>query len=595
MSHHTHRAALTAASSALFLLTATTRAVQPFGHVIRKDDPALPSFTSAGMTAHEGFTGSAFHANMNFPNGAETYPVTGFGYFDQNAAFKWAAYIATGPLAGFYPTISGPLTGNPAKYFAIYNVPGGKTRVGVGNGSTLAKDFAFEFSHTANPDDVATGLAPGDKILQLMDQGTTLSLVSLNPNGTLDISKNYSSPLLLPAVGEDDDDPQSAYISSIPDGSGHYITVESSNNGSTHTFMVINLDASGAVRWARTFSMNATPPLRTLSHSPAMLPAPDGSYIFTLAETELDLGTFSYKQKTHLIKFNANGSKAWATSLSGASLTVNHYSPNSNDVWLTGSKIDVSANPPVIQPMAVRLGNVTGQISAEFRPATSPGTGALVNMIEVNADAACFNIYDSASPTRSLVAKVPAGSNNLQGFVRNDTFNNGANLSMRDSTGALSSESGNGLRVIGYNPGFQSVVAICPDYAATTINFLTPALTSQALAIDPQAATITVSARNTTLTSITLPIHTLALKVDPYQTPQAPLKLAVTTSRNASGHLILGFTAQAGVNYKLLHSPDLITPFQQIQTLNGTGAPATFTITNLSAGKGFFKISDGTP
>ncbi|WP_367871780.1 hypothetical protein [Luteolibacter sp. Populi] len=591
----THRPVSAVVSSALLVFTAASHAVQPFGHIIRKNDPALPAFASAGMSAHEGSAGSAFHATMNFPNGAGTYPVNGFGYFDQNAAFKWAAYLETGVLAGFYPTISGPLIGNPAKYFAIYNVPGGKTRVGVGNGSTLAKDFAFEFSHGANPDDTLTGLAPGDKILQLMDQGTTLSLVSFNTNGSLDISKNYTSPLLLPQVGEEEADPQYASIASIPDGSGHYLTVQNSNNGSTQTFLVVNLDASGGVRWARTFSMNATPPFSTLSHSPAMLPGPDGSYIFALAATELDFETLAYTQKTHLIKFNANGTKAWSNTLSGASLMVGQYSPNGNDVWLTGSKIDLSVEPPVIQPLALRLGNATGQVSAEFRPAVAPGTGAFISMIAVNADAAYFNILDSAAPTRSLVAKVATGSASVQGFVRNDTFTSGAALSMRDTTGALSSESGDGLRVIGYNPGFQSVVAVCPDYAATPIPLLTPALTSQALVIDPQAATITASARNTALTPITLPIHALALKVDPYQAPVPPLKLAVTTSRNASGHLVLGFTAQAGVKYTLLHSPDLVTAFQPVQTLNGSGAPAIFTVTNLSAGKGFFKISDGSP
>ncbi|WP_035608485.1 hypothetical protein [Haloferula sp. BvORR071] len=587
------RHAVTAASAALLLLTAAAHAVQPFGHIIRKNDASLPAFTSAGMATHEGFTGAAFYASMNFPNGANTYPVAGFGYFDQNAAFKWAAYIETGPLAGYYPTIAGPLPSNPAKYFAIYNLPGGKTRVGVGNGSTLAKDFAYEFSHTANPDETVTALAPGDKILQLMDQGSTLSLVSFTPNGNLDISKNYSSPLFLPAVAAGEDDPQFASISSIADGSGHYVCVQNSSNGVANTFILINLDGAGAVRWARTFAVNAG--TSTLSLSPALHPAPDGSYILTLTETGFDLGTFTYNQKTHLIKFNANGSKAWATSITGASLNVDLYSPNGNDVWLTGSKVDLSGGSATSQPLAVRLSNATGQIAAEFRPSISAGVGAMAYMIAVNADAAYFNIYDTASPTRSLVAKVPAGTNTVQGFVRNDTFNNGAMLSMRDTTGTLSSEFGDGLRVIGYNPSFQSVIAACPDYAANTITLLPAALTAQALTIDPQATTITATARTTTLTPVTLPIHALALKIDPYQASSAPLKLAVTTTRNAAGNLLIGFTAQAGVKYTLLHSPDMVAPFQAIQTLNGTGAPATFTITDLSARKGFFKISDDNP
>lgn len=563
--------------------------MQPFGHIIRKNDPALPAFSSAGMVTHEGFPGSAFYAIMDFPDGPGTYPASGFGYFDQNAAFKWSAYLETGPLAGFYPTIAGPLTGNPAKYFAIYNVPGGKTRIGVGNGSTLAKDFAFEFNHLAKPDEVVTGLAPGDKILQLMDQGTILSLVSFSASGNLEISKNYSSPLLLPAAGEDEDDPQFASIASIPDGSGHYVTVQISNNATTNTFLIINLDAAGAVRWARTFPITSA---GTLGHSPAMLPAPDGSYIFTLDETQFDLSTFSYKQKTHLIKFNANGSKAWSNTISNANLSVSLYSPNGNDVWLTGSRIDAFANPPLIQPLAVRLGNSTGQISAEFRPATPPGAGAAASMIAVNADAAYFSLFDTSSMSRSLIAKVATGANTVQGFVRNDTYEVGAIISMRDTTGALSSEFGDGLRVIGYNPGFQSVIPACPDYASANITLLAPALTSQVLVVDPQSTPITVTARTTTLAPITLPIHPLALRIDPYQAAETPLKLAVTTSRNASGHLLIGFTAQAGVKYTLLYSPDLVSPFLPVQTLTGTGAAANFTVTNLSAGKGFFKISD---
>ena len=584
----------TAVASAFFLFAVAAYGVQPFGHFIRKNDPALPAFTMASMGTYEGIPGSAFFASMNFPNGAETYPVTGFGYFDQNASFKWAAYLETGPLAGFYPTMCGPLVGNPAKYFAIYNLPGGKTRLGVGNGSSLAKDFAFEFSHLANPDDTTTGLAPGDKIFQLMDEGATLGLVSLNANGNLDISKNYSSPLLLPQVGEEEDDPQFAHITNIPDGSGHYITVQNSSNGFSNTFLVINVDAAGAVRWARTFAMTTTG-TGSLNHSPAMQAAPDGSYIFTLGESEFDLSNFSYKQKTHLIKFNANGTKAWASTLSGAALSVSLYSPNSSDVWLTGSKIDAFAQPPSSQPFVVRLNNATGQVTAEFRPAVSPGLGAMASMIAVNAEAAFFSVRDGNAPTRSLVAKVPAGSSTVQGFVRNDTFNNGANFSMRDTTGALSAEFGDGLRVIGYNPSFQSVIPVCPDYSANSITFLAPAITAQALAIDPQATTITVAARTTTLTPITLPLHPLALRIDPYQAAEPPLKLAVTTSRNAAGHLLIGFTAQAGVQYTLLHSPDLVAPFQPVQTLNGTGAPATFTITDLSAKKGFFKVSDGSP
>lgn len=584
----------TAVASAFFLFAVAAYAVQPFGHVIRKNDPALPAFTYAGMSTHEGFTGAAFYASMNFPNGAGTYPVNGFGYFDQNAAFKWAAYLQTGPLAGYYPTMSGPLIGNTAKYFAIYNVPGGKTRVGVGNGSTLVPDFGVEFSHTANPDDTMTGLAPGDKIFELLDQGTTLGLVTFKSNGALDISKNYTSPLLLPQVGVDDDDPQYVNISNIPDGTGHYITVQNSAGfGMPTTFLVINLDATGAVRWARSFSM--TPPTGgSLTHNPGMMSAPDGSFIFTVSASELDMSSFTFKEKTHLIKFNANGSKAWATTISGGGLAVSQYSPGSSDVWLTGSKMDLGTTPSV-QPLVVRLSNATGQIAAEYRPTVTAGVSAFVSMITVNAEAAYFSVRDGNSPTRSLVVKVPAGSGEGQGFIRNDCFNQGAMISMRDTTGALSSEFGDGLRVIGYNPSWQSVIAACPDYSGALMNFLAPALTSQALTVDPQAATITVSARTTTLTPFTLPVHALALKMDPYQASSGPLKLAVTTSRNASGHLVLGFTAQAGVTYTLLHSADLVAPFLPVQTLNGTGAAATFTVTDLSAKKGFYKISDGSP
>ena len=580
-------------SSALFLFSAASHGIQPFGHIIRKNDATLPAFTRAGMAVDEAFTGAAFYAQMNFPNGQTTYPVTGFGYFDQNAAHKWSAYLETGPLAGFYPTIAGPLRSNPAKYYAIYNVPGGKTRVGIGNGSTLAKDFAFEFTHTANTNDVLSTLAPGDKILQLMDQGTTLGLVAFNTNGNLAISKTYTSPLLLPQVGEDDADPQYAQIASLQDGSGHYLTVDISPTGSAHTYLITKLDAAGAVSWARTFTRPASAsPFNTISSNTSMQPAPDGSYIFSLVESDLNLETFSYTHKTHLIKFAANGTKAWSTTISGASLMVSAYSPNSNDVWLTGTRIE-GIDPPAIQPVVARLNNATGQISAEFRPSVATGVGNYATMIAVQADAAYFHVHDDSLKTRSLVMKVPTGSSTVQCFVRNDTFQDGAQLSMRDTTGTLSSEFGDGLRVIGYNPSYQSVVAICPDYTGAVTNFLTPALTSQALVIDPQATTVTASARTTTLTPITLPIHALALKVDPYQPSTPPLDLPVTTTRNAAGHLILGFTAKAGVKYTLQHSPDLVTPFQPIQTLTGTGAAATFTITNLSAGKGFFRISDG--
>lgn len=585
---------LVSSTLSLFLFTAAAHAVQPFGHIIRKNDAALPAFTTAGMGTHEGIPGAAFHASMDFPNGGSTYPVTGFGYFDQNALFKWAAYIETGPLAGYYPTISGPLITNPAKYFAIYNVPGGKTRVGVGTGSTLAKDFAYEFSHSANPDETTTGLAPGDKIYELIDEGTTLGLVSFNAGGTLAISKNYTSALLLPKAGAGQNDPQFTHITPILDGSGYYLTVQASSNGLTNTFLIINIDAAGAVRWARSFQMTSSSP-NSITHSPSFQPAPDGSYIFTLGEAGFDLATFTYKQKTHLIKFNANGTKAWSTTLSGASLMVNAYSPNSNDVWLTGSKSDVFATPPATQPLVLRLSNATGQIAAEFRPAVSPGLSAYASMVTVNAEAAYFDVRDGNLPNRSFIAKVPAGTNEAQVFLRGDTFNNGANLSMRDTTGALSSEFGDGLRVIGYNTAFQSVIPACPDYAGAVATWLAPAVTVEALTIDPQTTTITVAARTTTLTPITLPIHPLALKVDSYQAPAAPLKLAVTTSRNAAGHLLISFTGQAGVQYTLLYSPDLKTAFQPVQTLNGTGGTATFTVTNLSAPRGFFKISDGTP
>ncbi|MCW1885466.1 hypothetical protein OKA04_12065 [Luteolibacter flavescens] len=581
------------AFTTLMSLTAASHGIQPFGHVIRQNDPALPAFTYASMSTDPGLPGAVFFSQMNFPNGQATYPVTGFGYYDQNAAHKWSAYLETGPLAGYYPTIAGPLRSNPAKYFAIYNVPGGKTRVGVGNGSTLAKDFAVEFSHTANTDDVLATLAPGDKIMQLMDQGTTLGLVSFNASGTLAISRTYSSPLLLPQVAEGQTDPQTAMFTSLQDGSGHYLTVEMSPAGAAHTYLVVKLDSNGAVSWSRTFTWAASsPPFNTISASPAMMPAPDGSFIFTLVESALNMETFAYDQKTHLIKFAPDGTKAWSTTIAGASLMVNAYSPDSASVWLTGNDIE-GLNPPSIQPVVARVSNATGQVSAEYRPPVNEGAGSYATMIAVQADAAYFDVYDDSLKTRSLVVKVPAGASPVQAFVRNDTFSGGARLSMRDTTGTLSSEFGDGLRVIGYYPTYLSVVAACPDYSAVTVNFKTPELTSQALVITPQATTVTASARTTTLTPITLPIRALALRTDPYQPTAAPLDLRVTTTRNAAGHLVLGFQGKAGVKYTLLHSPDLVSPFQPIQTLNGTGAAATFTITNLSAGKGFFKISDG--
>ena len=274
-------------------------------------------------------------------------------------------------------------------------------------------------------------------------------------------------------------------------------------------------------------------------------------------------------------------------------LQATYFSPNSNDIWLTGSKLDFTGQP-LIQPLAVRVANASGAVSAEFRP--SGGDGII--MSAVNADAAYFNIIDSAFPNRSTIARVATGTSTVQGFVRNDTFGGFAFISMRDTTGSLSSEfsiADKVVRAIGYNTAFQSVVAICPDYATTTIPLLTPALTSAALTLDPATVTVTASARTTTPTPITLPIHPLALKIDPYSVSTGPLNLRVTTTRNAAGNLVISFTAQAGVKYTLLYSPDLVTAFTPVQTLTGTGAATNFTVTNVSAPKGFFKISDDSP
>jgi hypothetical protein len=581
------RAAAAAAFSAFLLLSAATHAAIPFGHTIRKNDAALPDFNAAGVVVSESIAGAFFFADMDFPDGSgDTYGVPGFGYFDATAAFKWAAYVDYGVSGTSDTGTFGPLPGTPTKYFAIYNVPGGKTRVGVGTGSTLVKDFAVEFTHSADPEDLMTTVTAQNKILQLMDQGTTLSLVALNASGGLDITKNYASSLFLAAgVGSNQ---QYAEIAAIPDGTGYYITVQNSTTALTQNFVVIKLDSAGAVAWSRSFSMTATAttPLGSLTAQPA----PNGSFLFSVVQSDSTTGV----QKTHLLKFNADGSKAWANTLTGCGLTPSFFSPNSSDIWLSGAIFNFVVNPPVFQGVAARVTNASGAVSAEFRPTGS--SNLLVTA--VTSDAAYLNIYNPSFPTRSLVGKVAAGSSTASGFVRNDTLGT-AFITTRDTTGSVSSEfdvDNMVARVIGYDTGFQSVVAVCPDYAASAISMQPSALSSAALAVTPAAAVVTASARTTTLTPVTaLPIHALALKIDPYQAASPPLNLPLTTTRDGAGHLLIGFTSKAATTYSLLYSPDLKTAFQQVQTLSGTGAHVAFTVNITAGGKGFYKVSDGSP
>ncbi len=581
------RPAAAAAFSAFFLLSAVTHAALPFGHTIKKNNAALPDFNAAGVVVSDSLTGAFFFADMDFPDPAspgDTYGVSGFGYFDATAAFKWAAYVDYGVSGTSDTGTFGPLPATPTKYFAIYNVPGGKTRVGVGTGSTLVKDFAVEFTHSANPNDLMTTVTAQNKIVQLMDQGTTLSLVALNATGGLDISKNYASTSFLAAGGSNQ---QYAEVSPIPDGTGYYITVQNSTTAVTQNFVVIKLDAAGAVTWSKSFTMTgtATAPLGSLSAQVA----PNGTLLLSVGQSDFTTGA----QKTHVIKLNADGTKNWANTLTGAGLIPNFFSPNSSDIWLGGSMYNFTASPPVIQGVAARLSNATGAVSAEFRPTGS--TGLFVTA--VNADAAYFNIYNPDLPNRSLIAKVATGSSTASGFVRNDTLGT-AYISTRDTTGSLSSEfdTDTGVaRVIGYDNSFQSVVAVCPDYASSAISLQPSALTSAALAVTPAAATVTASARTTTLTPITsIPIQALALKIDPYQAASPPLNLPLTTTRDASGHLLIGFTSKAATTYSLLYSPDLKTAFSQVQTLSGTGGHVAFTV-NITGARGFYKVSDGSP
>ncbi len=543
------------------------------------------------------------------------YPIVSAARFDAQGNEVWAAYLDTGAGASEQELLG---TGESLDtLFAGFINDSGSAVVSMINGDDLSPVFAHQVALTAAPDKTSLFHFPGSLSAVLQDIGNGFRLLVIDGEGARVFENDYTSSAFeggggggLPGIGgiPGFGGTRTITATALSDQSGIVVTVHIAEQviGGTpipsisnqNTLSTICLNPDGSVRWANKLEFN-TGGILTLGAGTA-----EGSTIlYRGMETGVDMGTFQPVSRSHLIKFNGDGSFGWATTVEGALLPAVNFSPD-GDYWLSGTRT-TTTDPPSIDVVVARVDVSTGAL--ETQAILDGDTFDAGFLGGVSADRVFVSMVSGANPESLLnqAATVIALDHGLQ-LVGVKQYKDSAIFAplfySRTTDDLLFSPfkiGDNQLEALSLDSNLNTSAG-CDLFVDGQVDVSNSGLTGDTLAVSPDTITVSVAARTTAFTETTVPVSALTLESESIcedggngGDPTAP---ALTLRRNADGDgLELTFASETGVNYTVKRSDSVNGTYATEATLQGSGAVIVYSIDADSSDAAFYYVEAAKP
>ncbi|MCD8535276.1 MAG: hypothetical protein LR011_11030 [Verrucomicrobia bacterium] len=470
-----------------------------------------------------------------------------------------------------------------SRFFAGLLNENGEAQLAVYFGSSLVPDYSVSTQLVTVPQRASISFLPGRVATLTQDAGSFIRFLTLDPSGQPVIQNDYASSDLL-AVQIPGISSQAVNLSRVPDQSGYYLSISSSqldlsnplNLGRLNKFILLRLDNSGGVVWGRQFAFTTgVTPLTDIS-----APIADNAYLYRLADIEI-VGQSSVSH-TKLIKINADGSLGFSKRVDNVRLSSVTPTSEGNDLYL-GGFLSSPANPLQGDSIYLNLDKDTGVIknSISFdQGAFDSGTISGVTQGWVFMQ----NLAGSQDPTNlnSGVIDLIRVSRDLSApmGVRYKNPGFAAFFAVSD-TELVFSPFDSELGTIGafiLDGSFNLSVQGCELFEPSTLTSSNPGTVASDLALTVSPSIFTVTQAPVTLTPAELPIVELPYKVTTCgEVGPGIEKVALSIMVVDDGASVqIEFPTKIGFTYDIRHAWFLSqgSYFESIKTIAGDGQNA---------------------
>ncbi len=557
--------------------------------------PGVPATTLFGtIYAQQGGSfGFVLIGASQETSSGESRLVPSLGRFDDSGNPLWSVSLDGGP--GSSEPRLGALS-DLTRLQAAYTTASDTYRVGVYRGGNRTKVFAVEVDvFDPDFDGVILDEAPrffdnGDvALVELGDAAVKVTV--LDAAGAKKIDKTYAAGVFGAPPGSFIPPTGALGFEPLGDGSGYLLTVSISvptfltvppfSFSYDNTISLLCLDNAGALRWAKSITMNDTGG----EVSGTSWPAPSGQIILTLSETTALAGL---SEDAHILRFASNGSLTWARTI--ADTAPNFVRVEGNDLWyfaLSGNRSDVKA---------LRMNEATGSVIAQATldsGMTDEGVGAGLVGGRVFFRLQSAPGLSATEPRQAYVLSLDA---NLQNPVTRKYKKPVAGLAMghhAPSGGFIFSpyDAAGNVDVVSLNTALQPVTD-CDLFTNATLSVVNTGISATPLSITAATLGVTVANANTVLTPTDITLQPITLTAASLcgsgGTPAAP-RLAIRPA--TGGGFEIRFGSEPGVSYEVRFSSVVAGPYDTlIATLAGTGAELVHHIGAPASGNGYYVV-----
>lgn len=558
--------------------------------------PGVPATTLFGTVYSQPTAASGFvllgASQESFSGESRLLP--SLGRFTDSSELLWSVILDGGPGSS-EPRLGAPNSLDRVQ--AAYITASDTYRVGSYRGGNRTKVFAFEVDFF-DPDFDAVIVDEGPRFFDNGEVGLVelgdgaVKVTILDATGAKKIDKVYTSTsfgvdpdVFIPPTG-------SLGIEPLSDGTGYLLTVSLSvptfqlvppfSFSYDNTINVLNLDNSGAVRWAKSVAMNDTGG----EVSATSWPGAGGQIIVALSETTALAGL---SEDAHLLRFASNGSLTWARTV--ADTAPNFIRVEGGDLWyfaLSGDRRDVKV---------LRMNEATGSVIAQAT-LNSGGAdeGAGVGFVG-------GRVYLRMQSTSGLSATEPRQAYvlSLDSLLQNPVVRKYtkpvANLTMSyhvmSGSFIFSPHDAAGvIEVVSLNSALQPLTD-CDLFTNATVSVVNSGISEVPLPVTAANLGVSVANAATVLTPTDITLQPLTVADSSLcgntGTPIAPT--LVISPAGVGGSFEIRFGSEAGVNYEVRSSASVSGPYETlVATLSGTGSELIHPIGAAASGNLYYAV-----
>jgi hypothetical protein len=249
---------------------------------------------------------------------------------------------------------------------------------------------------------------------------------------------------------------------------------------------------------------------------------PDGSIVFVMRDSRLDLSTLTGSRRTHLVKIEQDGRPGWSRTLEDAMVVaVQAFAEDASYIYVLGSTF--TPGSPFLMPsygVVARLDAATGALTHEFR--VQPEENDILGSLTLFATSARYiyagrrltgsdqtRITEIIRMDRDLANPAAFRSPELRWQTGSGAFMDGLLL-----VSEFDPDIGE-LRAFNVNEDLQALDPACTAISFTPfpVTQAEPALTVSPFSVTLEAIDVNVAPAGTELVPTTLPVMPLALDI----------------------------------------------------------------------------------